>query len=449
MTTLDPDVRAVLDGIAAGGYDTGSIDRSQTDDERRADIDSDPLFQRASSGLRSREDREIPGPHGPVPVRVYTPSGRGVRPVVAYFHGGGFHSGTLDMYDATCTDLAVGSGAIIVSVDYRLAPEHTFPVPLDDCYAVTEWLAKNAHELGGDGTRLAVAGGSAGGNLAGAVALMARDRGGPDLAHQVLLFPAAGHDPELSSMTEFAEGYWLTTDTCQYCWETYIPNEEDRHHPYASLIDAPDLAGLPPALVITAECDPLRDVGEAYAARLAEAGVATRLSRYFGQIHGFTLMAGEIRRGKEALAEVANSLAHHLASPLSIPAQVDLAEVREVMRAYFEDHLASHDLDAADSFHGENYLWHAPSGRTLNAEETSDFVRYLYRTHRDMTVDLHEVVADGDIGVARFTMTGIQTERWAGMEPTGQKRVMRGQIMCRIADATMVEAWELIVQDLV
>lgn len=448
MPALDPDVRAVLDGINDGDYDTGTIDRSQTDDERRADIESDPLFRRSVVGLQSQQDREVRGPHGPIPVRVYTPAGRGLRPVVAYFHGGGFHSGTLDMYDATCADLAVGSGAIIVSVDYRLAPEHTFPVPLEDCYAVVEWLATNAHEIGGDGTRLAVVGGSAGGNLAGAVALMARDRGGPPIAHQVLLFPAAGHDPELPSMSEFAEGYWLTTDTCEYCWHTYIPNPEDRHHPYASLIDAPDLAGLPPALVITAECDPLRDAGERYAARLAEAGVPTRLSRYFGQIHGFTLMSGRIRRGREALDEVANVLSHSLGGATSIQGQLELAAVREVMRSYFEDHLAAHDLDAVDALHGANYLWHAPSGKTLNAEETSDFVRHLYRTHRDMTVDLHDVVAEGSVGVARFTMTGVQTERWAGTEPTGQTRVMRGQLLCRIADGKMVEAWELIVQAL-
>lgn len=446
MVTLDPDVRAVLDRIANGAYDTGSIDRTQNDEERRAEISSDPLFQRASVGLKSRRDLELPGPHGPIPVRVYTPSGEGIRPVVVYFHGGGFHSGTLDMYDASCTDLAVASGAIVVSVDYRLAPEHTFPVPLDDCYAATEWLSQNAHEIGGDGARLAVAGGSAGGNLAGAVALMARDRGGPKLAYQVLLFPAAGLDPESPSMIEFSEGYWLTSDTCIYCWETYIPNVHDRHNPYASLVDADDLTGLPPALVITAECDPLRDVGELYAAKLAHAGVSTKLTRYFGQIHGFTLMAGEIRRGREALAEIGAALANALGTPVSIDGQLQLAEVREVMRAYFEDHLTASDLDAADALHGEDYRWHAPNGNILDAEQTSRFVRSLYRTHRDLTVDLHQVVADGDIGVARFTMTGIQTELWGGNEPNGKRRVMRGQIMCRVADATMVEAWELIVE---
>lgn len=448
MATVDPDVRAVLDELAAGAYDTGRIDRSETDEQRRSAIETDPLLRRETApGLRTR-DLLVPGPHGDVPVRAYLPAGTGEPPGVAmYFHGGGFHSGTIDLYDATCRELAAGSGCAIVSVGYRLAPEHPYPVPLDDCSAATAWVQDNAAELGVDGARLAVVGGSAGGNLAAAVALRARDGSGPRITHQVLLFPAAGHRPDSPSMHEFAQGYWLTADTVEYCWHTYLPRPEDRTDPYASPIDAPDLSGLPSALVITAECDPLRDVGELYAQRLADAGVPTRLSRYFGTIHGFTLMAGRIRRGREALAEVAASLAGALGSPHGHDGLVASALAAEVVRRYFEDELHHADLDGADALHGEDYVWHAPNGRSLDRDETSRFVRSLYRAHSDVTVDVHDLVAQGDRCVARFTMAGRQTGTWMGVGAADQKMSMRGQILCRVRDGRIAEAWELIVEE--
>lgn len=448
MPTVDPDVQAVLDALAAGAYDTGKIDREETDEERRAAIDGDPLFARAAGRMKRELDIVIPGPHGEIPARVYIPHSRGGSlPVAMYFHGGGFHSGTLDMYDATCRDIARGSATVVVAVDYRLAPEFTFPIPLEDCYAATAWTAENAATWGADGSRLAVVGGSAGGNLAGAVALMARDKNGPRIAHQVLLFPAAGYDETSPSMVAFAEGYWLTADTVTYCWENYIPELADRTHPYASLIDAPDLSGLPSALVITAECDPLRDVGEVYAQKLADAGVSTRLSRYYGMIHGFTLMTGQIKRGRDALAEVAASLADALDSDNSSANRVAREDAREVVRQYFEDYLSHGDLDGADYLHGPTYTWHAPNGRALDRDKTSTFVRSLYAAHRDLTVEVHDLIAEGNTCVARFTMTGIQTGRWNGVAPQEQKLIMRGQIICTVTDGRMAEAWELIVQD--
>ena len=225
-----------------------------------------------------------------------------------WFHGGGWVVGSIETNDPTCRALANRSGSIVVSVDYRLAPEHRFPVPLDDCYAATEWAAANAASFGGDTSRLGVAGSSAGGNLAAAVALRARDEDGPRLVHQSLICPVVDNDFERPSYVENAEGYGLSYDTMRYFWDCYVSSEADATNPYVAPMAADDLSGLASAFVLTCEYDPLRDEGEAYAERLREAGVPTVLSRYDGQIHALFNAGVPFTRTWDAINEAAGEL---------------------------------------------------------------------------------------------------------------------------------------------
>src|SRR5262249_5257951 len=220
-----------------------------------------------------------------------TPAGDGPLPLLMYFHGGGWVIGDLDTCEGICRSLANGAGCIVVAVDYRLAPEHRYPAAAEDCYAATAWAAEHARELGGDSRRIAVGGDSAGGTLTTVVALMARDRGGPPLGHQLMVYPVTEHSYETASYRDFADGYLLNLELMTYFWNQYLGGASDGLDRYASPLRAPDLRGLPPALVITAEFDPLRDEGEAYAARLREAGVPVTLSRYDGVFHAFFSMA--------------------------------------------------------------------------------------------------------------------------------------------------------------
>ncbi len=245
------------------------------------------------------EDLKVPGPAGPIPVRVYWPSTEPGLPVIAFFHGGGFVIGNCDTHDGTARALANRAGAVLLSVDYRLAPEDRFPAALDDCYAATQWLAANASsELGADASRLAVAGDSAGGNLAAAVALRARDdSAGPAIAFQLLVYPvvdlSAGRSQHESQRTN-GEGYFLTRSSVEWYRSQYLADEADGENPLASPFVAADLSGLPPAYVVTAEFDPLRDEGEAYARRLQDAGVPTTLVRVDGMFHGFFSMPRDV-----------------------------------------------------------------------------------------------------------------------------------------------------------
>ena len=225
---------------------------------------------------------------GGVPARVYRPHGDGPFPVAMMFHGGGWVIGDLDTADSQSREVCRGAGAVVVSVDYRLAPEHPFPAAAEDCYSATEWVAAHAGEHDGDPARLAVVGDSAGGNLAAVVAQMARDRGGPNIAFQLLVYPVTdGVNLDRASYRDNADGYLLTAQAMQWFWNHYAPTLDDRRNPYASPLLASDLTSLPPALVMTAEYDPLRDEGEAYGHALAEAGVDAEVIRYDGFIHGF------------------------------------------------------------------------------------------------------------------------------------------------------------------
>ena len=249
-----------------------------------------------------------------VPARVYRPVGDGPFPVVMMFHGGGWVIGDLTTADGQSRDVCRGAGALVISVDYRLAPEHRFPAAADDCYAATVWAGRSAAEYGGDPSRLAVAGDSAGGNLAAVVSQMVRDRGGPAIAFQLLVYPVTdGANFNTASYRENGQDYMLTTDSMHWFWDLYAPNPEDRQNPYASPLLAGDLSNLPPALVMTAEFDPLRDEGEAYARKLAEAGIDANLIRCAGLIHGFFAQTRTIRAAREPMDQACAALKAALA----------------------------------------------------------------------------------------------------------------------------------------
>ena len=251
--------------------------------EARRILGDRPALPLPPIDLPSVVDTTFPGPDGDLPVRVYTPDDAGQPPdVIVYFHGGGWVIGDLDTHDRTTRRLAKTLGAVVVSVDYRLAPEAPWPAAAEDAYAAATWAREHYGPR-----RLVVAGDSAGGNLAAVVSLMARDRGGPPIDHQLLVYPVTDHGFDTLSYTENAEGYFLTRTHMEWYWGHYLGDEGDGSHPYASPLQAEDLSGLPPATVLTAELDPLRDEGEAYAAALAEAGVPTEARRADGMFHGF------------------------------------------------------------------------------------------------------------------------------------------------------------------
>ncbi|WP_436908825.1 alpha/beta hydrolase [Halosimplex marinum] len=255
-------------------------------------------------------DLTIPGPGGEIPVRRYRPTGAGPYPTVVFYHGGGFVVGSLDTHDHLCRRLTVESGCEVVSVDYRLAPEHPFPAAVEDAYAALEWAADpeaSADVLDPDGG-LAVAGDSAGGNLAAVAALMAAERDGPDLDYQSLIYPAVGTREDQASMREYT-GYVLSEDDIRWFDRCYYGTEIHRRNPYADPSRACDLSGVPPATVVTAGFDPLRDGGIAYARRLVGDGVSVRFRNYPDMVHGFVGMLSEdVDRAGEAVDEVAADL---------------------------------------------------------------------------------------------------------------------------------------------
>ncbi|MFW6093356.1 MAG: alpha/beta hydrolase [Pseudomonadota bacterium] len=252
-------------------------------------------------------DQQVPGPAGDVPVRIYTPGGTGPFPVLVNFHGGGWVIGDLDTADAVCRDLCRSAGCVVVSVDYRLAPEHPFPAAVADSYAATAWAAENMAGLHGNG-RLAVGGESAGGNLAAVVCHQARDRGGPRIDFQLLAYPVTDCDFERASYRENGQGYLLELETMRWFWDHYCPDPAERQHPEASPLRAPDLAGLPPALVVTAEFDPLRDEGEAYAEALRAAGTPVEAVRQAGLPHDFFATAQLFQASRSAFEQTCSAL---------------------------------------------------------------------------------------------------------------------------------------------
>ena len=253
------------------------------------------------------ENRRVPGPAGEIPVRIYRPQGV-ARGLTVFFHGGGFVMCDLETHDELCRALCRDSGSVVVAVDYRLAPESKYPAAADDCFAALAWCGAHAAELGVAGARIAVAGDSAGGNLAAVTALRARDLGGPALCHQALIYPATSCEFDTASYRDNAEGYFLTAEAMRWFWGHYLGDMSRALEPYACPKHAASLQGLPPATIITAEYDPLRDEAEDYGRALQAAGVAVLSRRYDGMIHGFVSMAEIFEDGRAAQLLVAQRL---------------------------------------------------------------------------------------------------------------------------------------------
>lgn len=294
---LDPAAEAVLQAIVAA--EQPPIHHLGPAEAREAYKAS--IVPGSELELAEVHDMQCPGPAGTiVPMRAYRPSKEPDLPMVIYFHGGGWVIGDLDTHDDLCRLIAVQTGALVVAVDYRLAPEHPYPAARNDCYAATVWLAEHAQDLNVDREKIAVAGDSAGGNLSAVITLMAKDKGVTFLKGQLLIYPVTNADFNTASYLENAEGYLLTREGLIWFWDQYADTRA-RLEPYASPLRASDFSGLPPALIITAEYDPLRDEGEAYGQKLKEAGVDVEIERYDGAIHAFLHLHALIPKGKIAL----------------------------------------------------------------------------------------------------------------------------------------------------
>jgi acetyl esterase len=306
---LDPEARHVLELVIRAGrppyHQLTPKEARQMFRETRPASTPDP----PAVGLV--RDLTADGPLGAIPLRLYRPAGVAAAtrlPVLVYFHGGGWVIGDLDTHDVLCRQLTAEAGVSVVSVDYRLAPEQKFPAAVDDAWAATRWVAAHAAELAVDAERLAVGGDSAGGNLAAVVALLARDAGGPAIRVQALLYPVTDTNTETASYRDFAEGFLLTRDSMRWFFDHYVRSEADAADWRLSPLRAPSLAGLPPAVVVTAGFDPLHDEGEAYAARLRASGVRVDAVCYGGMVHGFVPMGRLIQTGNHAVSLVANCL---------------------------------------------------------------------------------------------------------------------------------------------
>ena len=302
---LDKQARALIERFVREG--TPPVSKLTPAEARRLTREVNRRLTSPPEAVAVVENMRMSDTSAQIPARVYIPREGEVLPVLVYFHGGGWVLGDLDSVDSLCRSLANAADCVVVSVDYRLAPEHKFPAAVEDAYSATKWTANSATNFSGDPRRIAVGGDSAGGNLAAAVSLMARDKHGPPIVFQLLIYPATNHAFDTTSYSDNAEGYWLSKDDMRWFWNHYLRDEEDGRNPYASPSRAADLSSLPPAFVITAEFDPLRDEGEAYAARLRECGVPVKAARYDGMIHDFVNIA-ELRQSRVAVGEAAAEL---------------------------------------------------------------------------------------------------------------------------------------------
>jgi acetyl esterase/lipase len=303
---LAPEIRSLLEAMAA--QEGPAMETLPPAEARKAAAALDELAGPPEAVARI-DNRTIPGRAGEIPVRIYVPDGDGPFPGVVFLHGGGWIIGSLDTHDNICRAISKRAGAVVVAVDYRLAPEHPYPAALEDSVDATRWVADCAAELGIDRRRLVVAGDSAGANMATVVAAKARDARQPAVALQVLVYPVTDLSAfDTASHREFAEDHFLTGSLMEWFVDGYMPRVADRTKPDASPAFIADLSGLPPALVITAECDPLRDEGEAYAKRLQDHGVPVTLTRYVGMIHPFLHFLAVTPSARKAVDEIAAAI---------------------------------------------------------------------------------------------------------------------------------------------
>ena len=298
---LDPQAKVILDLMADSGFTFEGMTPEQLRSRMAMANMPSPVE------LASITDRTIPGPDGPVPVRIYRPSADSGLPVTVFFHGGGWVIGDLESHDHCCRTIAAKANCVVVAVDYRLAPEAKFPAAVDDAWAATEWVATHGDELDVDVSRLAVAGDSAGGNLAAVVANMSRDHDHVEVIQQALIFPDTDGACDRPSMTDNAEGYLLTSTAMDFFHGHYLRSDADIADPRYSPIVS-DLVGAPPAVVVTAEFDPLRDQGNAYAEKLAASGVEVDHVEYEGMFHGFFSMDAGLDVASKAQDQVAAAL---------------------------------------------------------------------------------------------------------------------------------------------
>jgi acetyl esterase len=303
---LEPQIKAILDqATAAKAPPLSSMSPGQAREAFRAMLVS---FGGTPPLVAKSEDLAIDGPAGHIGLRIYTPEGKGPFPALVFFHGGGWVLGDLESHDALCRALTDEARCVTVAVDYRRAPENKFPAAAEDCYTAALWVVNNGAAINVNRTHLAVGGDSAGGNLAAAVTLMARDRDEPRICYQLLMYPALDSSLETRSMSEFADGYLLTRADMTWFWGHYLAADADRSNPYVCPSAAKDLTGLPRAMVITAEFDPLRDEGQAYAQRLDAAKVPVVHTQFKGVTHGFMSMASFLDTGRKAISEAAAGL---------------------------------------------------------------------------------------------------------------------------------------------
>lgn len=309
----DLDLRAalLLKFIKVAGIEL--FKEGETPGESRKTRNESSLLRGRGIRLEAVRNIEIPGPGGIIPLRIYIPRTGPTLPVIVYYHGGGWFTGTLDTHDAICRSLARKTGAVLVAVDFRLAPEHVFPAAVEDAYAALVWVEQNCRTFQGDGTRIVVAGDSSGGNLAAAISILARDAGGPPIRCQALIYPVTDISRmETPSYRHYTRGYYLTKRYMELFRSMYVPDRAQWKDPRVSPLLAGDLRNLPPAIIITAEFDILRDDGEAYAARLAESNVPVVHRRYEGLIHGFMGMDRIFPQSHEAISYIGDELKKYL-----------------------------------------------------------------------------------------------------------------------------------------